>query len=176
MRQSRILIRIADKRRGIGHKQILHFMRLAIFVQRGGARIAPHADRAQLMNDLAADAEMPSPSIGFGRGRGNFPPMVSRIDRERLVHVLRLLQFVIGPLEMEPQHRNAALIHYLGIDLAVGVFDWGSSRRGRPSPRWRRTASRMAVFEILAIAFVPRSNRHETCPICGMPKPPPISM
>src|SRR5579862_6740625 len=40
--QRRILIRIADERRRIGHKQVLHVVRLAILVQRRHLRIVAH--------------------------------------------------------------------------------------------------------------------------------------
>ena len=33
-----------------------------------------------------------------------------------------LLDFVVAPLEVEAQHRNAPFVHYVGIDLAVAVL------------------------------------------------------
>src|SRR5215469_5314309 len=53
-RERGILVRVADERRRVGDKQILHFVRLAVFVQHGSARVVAHANGSKLVNDLAA--------------------------------------------------------------------------------------------------------------------------
>src|SRR6185312_4882894 len=40
---------------------------------------------------------------------------------EGLLHMLRLLHFVLGVARVEPQHGNTILVHYIGIDLAIIV-------------------------------------------------------
>src|SRR6202012_397007 len=51
--EGRILIRIADERRGVGHGPVLHVVRLAIFIQRRRLGIVAHTDGADFVNDLA---------------------------------------------------------------------------------------------------------------------------
>ena len=44
--------------------------------------------------------------------------------RKRLLHVLCLFDLVLTPLPVEAQHRDAPLIHHVGIKLAVAVLVW----------------------------------------------------
>src|SRR5690242_12351634 len=55
--QGRILIRIADERRGVGDEQIFHFVRLAIFVEHRFRWIVAHTHCAEFVDDFAAGGD-----------------------------------------------------------------------------------------------------------------------
>src|SRR5277367_6519213 len=119
-RERRILVGIADKRRGIGDKQILHFVRLAVFVERGSTRIVPHPHGAKFVDDLTPNADaIAFHRLGFGPGYGS--PHGFQYGGKGLMHVLGLLQLVIGPFEVEAQNRNTELVDYGRVDLAISI-------------------------------------------------------
>src|ERR1035438_6425648 len=120
-RERGVLIGIADKWRGIGYEQILHFMRLAIFVQDRLRWIAAHANRSELMNDLAAIGNTLA-RHEIGTRRRNFAAHGFKQRLKSVVHVLRLLQLLIGPLEVKTQYWSSVLIHHVGIQLAESIF------------------------------------------------------
>src|SRR5439155_9230795 len=60
-RERRIFVRIGHKGRGIGNEQILHIVRLAIFVQYRSLRIHSHSRGAEFMNDHAAIGDSVGP-------------------------------------------------------------------------------------------------------------------
>ena len=57
--QRRILVGVADKRRGVGDEQILAVPRLAILIQHGGLGIVAHLRGAHFVDDLAAARDAP---------------------------------------------------------------------------------------------------------------------
>src|SRR5215831_2266735 len=52
--QRDVLVRLAHEGRGVAHEKILHVMRLAVLVQRGGLRVLAHPYGPRLVNDDAA--------------------------------------------------------------------------------------------------------------------------
>ena len=96
-------------------------MRLAVFVQYRSRRVAAHANRAQFVDDHPADRD-PFALIGGWRRSRDLPAHRLQNRLEGLVHVRGLLAFMIGPGEVEARHRDAPLIHHVGIDLQIGVL------------------------------------------------------
>ena len=97
-------------------------MGLTILVQHRRLGIASHACRPDLVNNDAAignpirtrsarsSRAQKRPAAGFDDGAKSF------------LHILCHLDFVITPLPVKAQHRNAPLVDCVGIDIAVTVL------------------------------------------------------
>src|SRR4051812_48111272 len=92
-------------------------MRLAVFVQSGSLRAVPHANRAQLVDDLTTHRDARIPHSGMPASEHLAAHRANDVG-ERLLHVLNLPQFVFAPREVEAKHGNTELVDYGGIDLA----------------------------------------------------------
>src|SRR3989449_986293 len=80
----------------------------------------PQARPAELVDDGPAGRE---PVSLFG-GRHRREHLASHLGDQRpegLLHVLRLLVFVVRPLPVEPQHGDPPPVHGARIDLAIAV-------------------------------------------------------
>src|SRR5580658_1027430 len=96
-------------------------MRLAVFVQNRFRRIAAHAHSPELMNDLSAVGNTLA-RHEIGTRRSDFAAHGFEQRAEGVVHVRRLFQLLIGPLEMKTQYRSSVLIYDVGIQLAKSIF------------------------------------------------------
>src|SRR5450631_1144134 len=119
-----ILVRVGHKAGAVGHEQILHIVRLAKTVEHRSFGIVPHAGSADLVNNDAAigDAVGPRPiahRIGAIGAAGAFDDGL-----ERFLHVLGHFYFVVAPLPMEAQYRNAPPVNRHRIKFAVAVLVW----------------------------------------------------
>src|SRR5258708_2384731 len=157
--ERRILIRIADERSGVGHEKILRLVRLAIFIEYRFSGIVAHPHCAKLMDNLTARGDaLTSQEIGawprYGAAHG------LQNGFESIVHVCRLLQFGVRPLEVETEHGYAVLIHDIGIDLAkcILIGDLLASARHADVGA---VAVADRILQIFAIAFVPAAFSSE---------------
>src|SRR5690606_38975752 len=69
---------------------------------------------------------------------------------ERFLHVFGLLYFVVAPLVVEPQHRDAILVDRIGIDLTIVVFACNCLATARHAKR-RAIEIAVVVFQGRAI-------------------------
>src|SRR5215472_17378281 len=93
-------------------------MRLAPAVEGALPGIVVHPNGPRLMNNLAADRH----GVHAVRGKLLRLRLAShRFDDrgERVVHVTDLVNLMVRPAEMEPQHRDAPLVDRAGVNLAV---------------------------------------------------------
>ena len=95
---------------------------------------------------------------------------------EGVLHVLGLLDFVVAPFEVEAQHRNAPLVHRVGVDLAVALLV-GDHLAASGEVDVGAVHLAQVALELLAVA----AARECVCepprmPAPGMPRPPPSSM
>src|SRR5579862_4880032 len=70
-----------------------------------------------------------------------------------LLHIRRHFEFVLAPLPMKPQDRDAPLVLYVGIDLAITILirDHLAASAEADKRSIRRPAS---LFQARAVAFV----------------------
>src|ERR1039458_4573754 len=73
------------------------------------------------MNDLATIGDTLA-RHEIGTRRRNFAAHGFKQRLKSVVHVLRLLQLLIGPLEVKTQYRSSVLIPHVGIQLAESIF------------------------------------------------------
>ena len=84
-------------------------------------RIVAHARDAELVDDPAAGREAVVVLLRRHRRERRAAHLLD--DRaEGLLHVLRLLLLVVAPLEVEAQHRDAALVDDARVELEVAVL------------------------------------------------------
>src|ERR1035438_10556895 len=105
------------------------------------------------MNNLAAIGNALA-RHEIGTWRGYFAPHGFKQRLKSVVHVLRLLQLLIGPLKVKTQYRSSELIHHVGIQLAESIFIGdllSTAGHSKPSAVFIADGS----FQILAIALVP---------------------
>src|SRR5258706_10933361 len=65
-----VFVGIAQKRRGIGHEKVFHFVRLAVAVEHRRLRIVTHANRAGFVDDFPADRNSFGGAVRQGLGLG----------------------------------------------------------------------------------------------------------
>src|ERR1700680_3795875 len=71
---------------------------------------------------------------------------------ERLLHIPRLPQLVLAPLEVEPQHRNSPPIDFVWVNLAVRI--WVCDHLAAPRKTDRRSVRLpRSRFQIRSVTF-----------------------
>src|ERR1700730_8267173 len=97
-------------------------MGLAILVQHRGLGIVAHASNPEFVDDHAAVLD----AIGMPALRLRLADKSSarRLHNraESFLHVLRHLDFIVAPVPVEAQHRDAPLIDDVGIEIAIAVL------------------------------------------------------
>src|SRR3989441_804836 len=115
-----VLVGLRHERPAVRYEQVLAVVRLAPAVQHRRPGVVAHARPAELVDDGPAGRE---PVSLFG-GRHRREHLASHLGDQRpegLLHVLRLLVFVVRPLPVEPQHGDPPPVHGARIDLAIAV-------------------------------------------------------
>src|SRR3954447_20942990 len=117
--QRHVLVRLTDHRRRVAYEQVFHVVRLAVAVQHRRLRVLAHLYRAGLVDNRASRRDrpfrpLPPPHHRPAHGLDN--------RRERVLHVLHLLDLVLRPFEVEPQHRNSPRVRLRGVDFAPRVL------------------------------------------------------
>src|SRR5208283_5740610 len=80
---------------------------------------------------------------------------------ESLLHVLGLADFVFAPFEVKTQHRNAPLVHEIGIDFAVSVGIGNHfAASGKPNGSAVTLAAGALQIEAVALDLVAQIVEH----------------
>src|SRR5205814_1944949 len=85
-----------------------------------GPGVIAHLGGADFVNDLARPGDAAARCVAGGKGHlasGGGDDLL-----ESLLHVFRLIDFVVAPFEVEAQHGNAPLIDDVGVEIAVAVL------------------------------------------------------
>src|SRR5688500_9159884 len=115
-----VLVGLRDERPAIGDEEVLAVMRLAVRVERRRLRIAAHPDPAQLVNDAPAGRD----PVALLLRRHLRERRASHLGDERaegLLHVLHLIELVIGPLPVEAKHGDPPSVDHVRIDLGIAL-------------------------------------------------------